>query len=110
MVFLRPTVVRTDEHSVAVASDRYDYIRGTQFAIQPEPNALLPRIETPALPPLQNGKPVGGALLHRSDDPSASPSSAPPTEAPVPAPTPAPTYRQAPSRNFPVEPPVIDQR
>lgn len=110
MVFLRPTVVRTDEHSVAVASDRYDYIRGTQFAIQPEPNALLPRIETPALPPLQNGKPVGGALLHRSDDPSASPSSAPPTEAPVPAPTPAPAYRQAPSGNFPVEPPVIDQR
>ena len=96
MVFLRPTVVRTDEHSVAVASDRYDYIRGTQFAVQPEPNALLPRIETPSLPPLIDGKPVGGALLRRSDDPPV-----PPPENPL---------LPAPSGNFPVEPPVIDQR
>jgi general secretion pathway protein D len=43
MVFLRPTVIRTDAHAVAVASDRYDYIRGAQSDIQPEPNALLPR-------------------------------------------------------------------
>ena len=96
MVFLRPTVVRTDEHSVAVASDRYDYIRGTQFAVQPEPNALLPRIETPSLPPLIDGKPVGGALLRRSDDPPV-----PPPENPL---------LPAPSGSFPVEPPVIDQR
>ena len=96
MVFLRPTVVRTDEHAVAVASDRYDYIRNTQFALQPEPNALLPRIETPSLPPLIDGRPAGGALLHRSDDPSAIP--------PIQSPQPAPSER------FPVEPPVIDQR
>ena len=96
MVFLRPTVVRTDEHSVAVASDRYDYIRGTQFAVQPEPNALLPRIETPSLPPLIDGKPVGGALLRRSDDPPV-----PPPENPL---------LPAPSGSFSVEPPVIDQR
>jgi general secretion pathway protein D len=96
MVFLRPTVVRTDEHTVAVASDRYDYIRNTQFAIQPEPNALLPRIETPSLPPLLDGRPVGGALLRRSDDPPAIPSMNPPLPAP--------------SEIFPVEPPVIDQR
>jgi general secretion pathway protein D len=96
MVFLRPTVVRTDEHTVAVASDRYDYIRNTQFAIQPEPNALLPRIETPSLPPLLDGRPVGGALLRRSDDPPVMPSTNPPLPAP--------------SEIFPVEPPVIDQR
>ena len=96
MVFLRPTVVRTDEHTVAVASDRYDYIRNTQFAIQPEPNALLPRIETPSLPPLLDGRPVGGALLRRSDDPPVIPSMNPPLPAP--------------SEIFPVEPPVIDQR
>jgi general secretion pathway protein D len=96
MVFLRPTVVRTDVHTVAVASDRYDYIRGTQSEIQPEPNALLPRIETPALPPLKDGKPVGGAMLRRPDDPTALP--------------PANSPPKAPSENFPVEPPVIDLR
>jgi hypothetical protein len=79
-----------------VASDRYDYIRGTQFEIQPEPNALLPRIETPALPPLKDGKPVGGAMLHRLDDPTIPP--------------PANSPPKAPSENFPVEPPVIDLR
>jgi general secretion pathway protein D len=96
MVFLRPSVVRTEAHTVAVASDRYDYIRGTQFEIQPEPNALLPRIETPALPPLKDGKPVGGAMLHRLDDPTIPP--------------PANSPPKAPSENFPVEPPVIDLR
>jgi general secretion pathway protein D len=96
MVFLRPTVVRTDAHTVAVASDRYDYIRGTQFEIQPEPNALLPRIETPALPPLKDGKPVGGAMLQRPDDPTVSP--------------PANSPSKAPFGTFPVEPPVIDLR
>ena len=105
---MRPTVVRTDEHAVAVASDRYDYIRNTQFAIQPEPNALLPRIETPSLPPLIDGRPVGGALLHRSDDPPVMPSTNPPTNPPTnPLPNPP---RPAPSEIFPVEPPVIDQR
>lgn len=93
MVFLRPTVIRTDEHTMAVASDRYDYIRGTQFAIQPEPNVLLPRIDTPALPPLHDGRPSGGALLWRGDDPL-------PTTPEVPAP----------SDDFPVEPPVLDRR
>jgi hypothetical protein len=79
-----------------VASDRYDYIRHTQFAIQPEPNALLPRIETPSLPPLIDGRPVGGALLRRTDDP--------------PVPSPENSSLPAPSEIFPVEPPVIDQR
>jgi general secretion pathway protein D len=96
MVFLRPTVIRTDTHAVAVASDRYDYIRGTQSEIQPEPNALLRRIETPTLPPLKDGKPVGGAILQRRDEATAPP--------PVDSPS------RAPSESFPVEPPVIDLR
>ena len=96
MVFLRPTVIRTDAHAVAVASDRYDYIRGTQSEIKPEPNALLPPIDTPSLPALKDGKPVGGSFLRRHDDPT----SPPPTN---------PSSR-APSETFPVEPPVIDLR
>jgi general secretion pathway protein D len=44
MVFIRPTVIRTDNQSIAVASDRYDYIRGAQRAIQPErgPMPVIP--------------------------------------------------------------------
>ena len=65
MVFLRPTVVRTDIQSEALAGDRYDYIRGAQLAIQPEPNALMPKIDLPKLPPLEYGKPASGPLLRR---------------------------------------------
>ena len=65
MVFIRPTVIRTDNQSIAVASDRYDYIRGAQRAIQPEQNVFLPHTDTPALPPLQQGRPLGGNLLQR---------------------------------------------
>jgi general secretion pathway protein D len=96
MVFLRPTVIRTDAHAVAVASDRYDYIRGTQSEIKPEPNALLPPIDTPSLPALKDGKPVGGSFLRRHDDPTSPP--------------PANPSSRAPSETFPVEPPVIDLR
>lgn len=40
MVFLRPTVIRNENQSIAVASDRYDYIRGAQLGIQPEQNVF----------------------------------------------------------------------
>ncbi len=105
MVFLRPTVIRSDEQSVAVASDRYDYIRGAQQSVQPYPNALLPTDEVPRLPPLDDGRPIGGALLNRQ----------PGTSVPVPPSVPSsggPSGMQpsAPSEVFPVEPPVINQR
>ncbi len=92
MVFLRPTVIRTDDQSVAVASDRYDYIRGAQQRVQAYPNALLPPTDAPRLPPLENGKPVGGLLLNR--EPKAA----------------APVQPSRPPEVFPVEPPVINQR
>ncbi len=104
MVFLRPIVVRSDAQSIAVASDRYDYIRGAQLAIQPEPNALLPRTDTPSLPPLIDGRPVGGKLLQqRPSSPSSGASSVPVPPAETMQPT-------APAEVFPVEPPVINQR
>jgi general secretion pathway protein D len=65
MVFIRPTVIRTDNQSIAVASDRYDYIRGAQRAVQPEQNVFLPHTDIPYLPPLQQGRPLGGNLLQR---------------------------------------------
>ena len=100
MVFLRPTVIRSDDQSVAVASDRYDYIRGAQQRVQAYPNALLPATDAPRLPPLENGRPVGGSLLRREPRPDASPSSSGASQM---QPSPAPEV-------FPVEPPVINQR
>jgi general secretion pathway protein D len=94
MVFLRPTVIRSNEQSVSVASDRYDYIRDAQSSLQPTPNALLPQTDRPQLPPLEDGKPVGGALLNRS---------APVTDFTTPKPANSP-------ETFRVEPPQIEQR
>jgi len=66
MVFLRPTVIRSNEQSISVSSDRYDYIRNAQSIAQPVPGGLLPQTESPQLPVLENGKPAGGALLKRA--------------------------------------------
>lgn len=101
MVFLRPTVVRSNEQSVSVAGDRYDYIRGAQMAVQPLPNALLPDTDSPQLPPLEGGRPVGGSMLNR-EPPGVRQSSGSSTQSPV-QPSPPPEV-------FPVEPPVINQR
>jgi len=65
MVFLRPNILRTDEQSISLTSDRYDYIRSAQSSVQPLPSVLLPGTETPFLPLLQDGKPVDGVLLNR---------------------------------------------
>ena len=97
MVFLRPTVIRTDAQSVAVAGDRYDFIRGTQLANTPQKNSVLPKYDAPVLPVLQDGKPQGGAMLRR--DSSAN------KEQPV-----APTKLLPPVDVIPIEPSIINQR
>ncbi len=94
MVFLRPTVIRSNEQSISVASDRYDYIRNAQSIAQPAPGVLLPQAEPPQLPVLENGRLVGGALLNRA---------APVTDFTTPKPATAP-------ETYPVEPPQIEQR
>ena len=72
MVFLRPTVIRTAEQNVSVVNDRYDYIRGIQEAAQPKPAIGLPDVAAPALPPLQNGNPMGAPLLNVPRNPNGS--------------------------------------
>lgn len=72
MVFLRPTVIRTAEQNVNVVNDRYDYIRGIQEAAQPKPAFALPDVAAPALPPLQNGNPMGAPLLNVPRNPDGS--------------------------------------
>ncbi len=115
MVFIRPTVVRNDAQSVAVASDRYDYVRGVQQLIKPESNVLMPGTEPPMLPRLEGGRPTGGAMLRRDAAPGAASGaaagapvdSAPGATAPMPSSGVKPS---APAEVFPVEPPVINQR
>jgi general secretion pathway protein D len=89
MVFLRPTVIRTGEQSVNVVNDRYDFIRGVQSAAQPE-RSLLPDGVAPILPPLQDGRPVGGPLLNIDPRnlPGAQP--IPPVQVPPPGQNPNP--------------------
>jgi general secretion pathway protein D len=94
MVFLRPNIIRNDEQSIALTSDRYDYIRHAQSSVQPVPNILLPTTEIPQLPPIEGGKPVGGVLLNRA---------APVTDFTSPKPANSPD-------TFRVEPPQIEQR
>nr|WP_292937311.1 type II secretion system secretin GspD [Noviherbaspirillum sp.] len=96
MVFLRPTVIRTSEQSNNVASDRYDFIRNIQMNTQQAPSAVLPNVNVPVLPPMQNGRPVGGSLLNLPPRPEREAQPAAPATAPVPA-APPPTD-QNPSR------------
>ncbi len=62
MVFLRPTIIRTNEQSVDLTGDRYDYIRNEEITGQPEKTAVLPNMEPPQLPPMKDGRMVGGRL------------------------------------------------
>jgi len=67
MVFLRPTIIRSNEQSVSLAGDRYDYIRNAETAGQPEQTIVLPNMDAPQLPPLQDGRLSGGLLFNRMD-------------------------------------------
>ncbi|OGT00279.1 MAG: type II secretion system protein GspD [Gallionellales bacterium RIFCSPLOWO2_12_FULL_59_22] len=67
MVFLRPTIVRSNEQSVNLAMDRYDYIRDVEVSKQPERTIVLPNMDAPLLPKLQNGQIPGGLLFNRMD-------------------------------------------
>ncbi|MBI5625620.1 MAG: type II secretion system secretin GspD [Nitrosomonadales bacterium] len=79
MVFLRPTVIRNNEQSASLSSDRYDYIRNAEITGQPEQKLTLPNMGAPLLPQLQDGHMVGGSLSNKTD-------TSPPAETqPVPA-------------------------
>ena len=67
MVFLRPTVIRSSEQSVNLTSDRYDFIRNAEVAGQPDRALVLPSMGAPLLPPLQDGRMVGGPLSSQAE-------------------------------------------
>jgi general secretion pathway protein D len=64
MVFLRPTVIRSNEHSVNVAGDRYNYIRNAEINAQPAQTMVLPNLGAPLLPPLEGGRLLEGPLYN----------------------------------------------
>ncbi|GAB3540837.1 type II secretion system secretin GspD [Noviherbaspirillum agri] len=90
MVFLRPTVIRTAEQSVNVVNDRYDYIRGIQMNARPEHVPMLPDMDSPLLPALQDGRPIEGPLLLDAR-PTGGGVAQPIPPVMVPTPTPVPT-------------------
>ena len=63
MVFLRPTVVRSNDQGVTLTGDRYDLIRTVEQNTQPLQTPLMPAIQAPVLPLLQNGQPVDGNMV-----------------------------------------------
>ena len=67
MVFLRPTVIRSNEQSMNLTADRYSFIRNLEIGAQPAPSPVLPDMKAPQLPPLQDGQMTGGLLFNRID-------------------------------------------
>jgi general secretion pathway protein D len=75
MVFLRPTVIRTNEQSVNLSSDRYNYIRNAEIAAQPDQTMVMPNLGAPVLPELKNGQMVNGPLYNLRPANGAAPAS-----------------------------------
>ena len=90
MVFLRPTIIRTNEQSVDLAADRYDYIRSSEITGKEAPQASG---EGPQLPPLQDGRMVGGPLYKQAEP--VAPTDSPQTSNQTPSQKPTP--QQSPS-------------
>ena len=63
MVFLRPTLIRSTEQNLNVATDRYEYIRGQQLQTKQPASPVLPDVGTPVVPVMENGRLVEGDLL-----------------------------------------------
>ncbi len=85
MIFLKPTVVRSDSQGRALTSERYDYIMGQQIKSRPEPRGFWHDETVPTLPVegAMPGTPAGavpGTLPPPATTPPATtPPAAPPT-------------------------------
>jgi general secretion pathway protein D len=90
MVFLRPIIVRTNEQSVDLMADRYEYIRQEQIKGQPEHKMVLPDMGAPLVPALENGQAPIGTLFVKKPSSAGVVSPIPPS-APAPSQFPEPT-------------------
>jgi len=90
MVFLRPTIVRSNEQSVNLMADRYNYIRKEEIKATPEKKLTLPDLGAPLLPTLENGRPTGDLMIKHPGayvpppKPASEPAPAPAVDAPKP--------------------------
>ena len=75
MVFLRPTVVRNNEQSMNLSSDRYDLIRNAEIDGQPNKSMVLPDMGAPQLPPIQEDGQLSGGTMYRNPQPRITPNS-----------------------------------
>jgi general secretion pathway protein D len=57
MVFLRPTILRDLEQGSRITFDKYDYMRRLQIERNREGVALLPQVESPVMPELEEEQP-----------------------------------------------------
>ena len=55
MVFLRPVVIRDNDQSMALSTNRYDYIRQLQIAAEPEQRNRMSPDVSPLLPEVKDG-------------------------------------------------------
>ncbi len=78
MIFLRPVIVRSQEHSASLAANRYDYMRSAGEAAQPKDDTLmLQNLGAPVLPKLSNGQPPAGGAMAPAQAPATVPATAP---------------------------------
>ncbi|MEA5098784.1 MAG: type II secretion system secretin GspD, partial [Burkholderiaceae bacterium] len=96
MVFLRPTVIRTNDQSVSVVADRYDYIRNAQISTQPENKLTLPDIGAAILPTQEKGRPLGSDLMVKQPPAASNSASRTPDKASSPAAAPTPEKSKVP--------------
>jgi general secretion pathway protein D len=80
MIFLRPVIVRSQEHSASLAASRYDYMRATGDTAQPKDDTLmLNNLGAPVLPKLVNGQPqANGTMAPVAPKPATAPVAVPP--------------------------------
>jgi general secretion pathway protein D len=78
LIFLKPTVMRTAADGKQITSERYDYLRGEQADIQPEPRWFWPDTTFPELSPLPA---MPGIAVPPPPGPGVVPRPAPPPPA-----------------------------
>ncbi len=114
MIFLKPTVVRSDSQGRSLTSERYDYIMGQQIKSRPEPRHFWHDETVPTLPRegAMPGTPEGmvPGMLPPPATPFGTPRTAPavpPTTAPDAPPVTVPAPLDAPAAPAPpaVQPP-----
>jgi len=101
MVFLRPTVLRTNDQSINVAGDRYDYIRNVQTKAQPDQTIILPNLGSPIVPQLQDGRLLDGTLYNAGPGTKGAPQKSIPQQT-------APAQPPATPQTAPEQPPTTN--